>query len=1141
MLRSPSRSESQCDAFADVRRLGTARSTSLSLFAYACLLVGSPAFAQQESDNRVLELDGEGAHVELPVAAFRELTEATVEAWVRWDEWGFYSQWFSYGSDKGPWRAMGLNHFSYTATPQFFAYAPPAPPSILAVQTGIDLGTWHHFAAVSGSAGMHLYLDGTRVASGEYSGGFARLGPDLEAFLGKSTWAANAYFRGGLDEVRLWSSARDVGQIRTDMSRPLSGNEPGLVALWNFDAGDGRDGTANGHDSVPHSGARFESAPFPGAVPPLRPTLIHGEVRSPNGALISAARVLFTHRSGDRIEANSQTGVFSVALPDSGVYTVGVTSDVARIAPQEIRSAPGTQLRLDLRPPPPSLVARWAGEGDLQDQVGDAHGRALGNVDFAPGVVGQAFLFDGESAISVPQGPGLNPDGSFALAAWVFPEANEGVVLDRWGDDKVWRDERAFSLQIVSGRRLLFSLSGADQQQDTAYHIFFTRANVLPLKAWTHVVGVWDADSGVRRLYANGLLVGQRVDRPGRITASQSDLGIGCHLHGPDNPTTRFHGRIDEVSFYNTSLSEDDIVRLYSAHSQALWPGEGNAVDATRSGHDGVAVGRATFASGIVGQGFAFDGTDGYYEFDSRIGNYGSHDFTVEMWLQPSSIGDRRSLLVKGESHIGSDSYGAGQRALNLSIDNAGHIDIMLAGRLDTLRVGSTKPLRAGRWHHLVLVRENRYARLFLDGTLDKTAAAERVVSLQTPHPLLLGGSAQVPSFDGYLDEVALHRRALSPDEIHASYERITAAWRWRLWRTRLQTWGSLVLGLFALGLGARYLSQRRQRRREREQLAAEQHARQEADAANEAKSAFLANMSHEIRTPMNAIMGHAQLLRDDEEVDDDQRRRSVAAICEQGDMLLGMIDDILDLSKAEAGHMELQDNDFDLAELLDGLEMLFDVRCRQKGLRLQVRHDLPVTAMRGDESKLRQVLVNLLGNAVKFTDEGDVSLIVTAVDDEYLFEVRDTGPGITPEFQQVIFQPFRQGASGLASGGTGLGLAISQRHISLMGGRLELASEPDEGACFSFRIPLRRSAAAPVESAKAAAVSSEDLTLPADLRSRLLHAAQMQNLTEVKRCLDELRQLGEPEARLAASLATAVQRFDLRPLIEAMERTGDG
>ena len=226
--------------------------------------------------------------------------------------------------------------------------------------------------------------------------------------------------------------------------------------------------------------------------------------------------------------------------------------------------------------------------------------------------------------------------------------------------------------------------------------------------------------------------------------------------------------------------------------------------------------------------------------------------------------------------------------------------------------------------------------------------------------------------------------------------------------------------------------------------------------AANQAKSDFLASMSHEIRTPLNAILGYTQLLQHDPGLPPEQRD-SIAGISASGKHLLGLINEILDLSKIEAGRMELNPIDFDLAMLANGLTATFRPLCAQKkvGFRLEIPPG-EWHRVRGDEGKLRQVLINLAGNAVKFTSAGQVTLrIFQESGNGWRFEVFDTGLGILPEEQTDIFKPFHQGRGAQHRGGTGLGLAIAQRQVELLGGQLELRSERGVGSCFFFTIPL--------------------------------------------------------------------------------------
>jgi signal transduction histidine kinase len=236
--------------------------------------------------------------------------------------------------------------------------------------------------------------------------------------------------------------------------------------------------------------------------------------------------------------------------------------------------------------------------------------------------------------------------------------------------------------------------------------------------------------------------------------------------------------------------------------------------------------------------------------------------------------------------------------------------------------------------------------------------------------------------------------------------------------------------------------------------------AREAAEDASKAKSSFLANMSHEIRTPMNAVIGFADML-EDPELPEAQRAKSLQTIKKNGAHLIAIISDILDISKIESGRLEVERIDTDPAQLMEDAMAIVSMNAKNKGLELTRRIDgeLP-PAIKTDPTRLRQILVNLMGNAVKFTQSGSVTLSARweasgEARSKVVIEVTDTGIGMTPEQAARLFKPFSQADSTTTRkyGGTGLGLVICKRLAELLGGDCTLRSEAGKGSTFTVEV----------------------------------------------------------------------------------------
>ncbi|PJJ18446.1 signal transduction histidine kinase [Janthinobacterium sp. 67] len=323
-----------------------------------------------------------------------------------------------------------------------------------------------------------------------------------------------------------------------------------------------------------------------------------------------------------------------------------------------------------------------------------------------------------------------------------------------------------------------------------------------------------------------------------------------------------------------------------------------------------------------------------------------------------------------------------------------------------------------------------------------------------------------------------------------------------------------------------------------------------QAQAANRAKSTFLANMSHELRTPLNSVIGFSRLMAASPHMHDDEKR-NLAIIHRSGNHLLTLINEILELSKGEAGRLQAQTAVVALAPLLQEVMDMLGMRAEQQGMTLRLDCVALPPAVLLDATRLRQVLLNLMSNAVKFAGGGEVTLRVRGErrgGDQWMlsFAVCDTGIGIAPEDQQRIFEPFVQADSAGPKDGTGLGLAISREFVQLMKGELTVESTPGQGATFRFSIPAQAAEAppqapvpppaAPAPEARPALRAQDLQLLAGDERAALLVALRELNLARVAQLLAALPAAAAP---LLAPLQAMLDQHQYRQLCDLLEQEG--
>ncbi len=362
-----------------------------------------------------------------------------------------------------------------------------------------------------------------------------------------------------------------------------------------------------------------------------------------------------------------------------------------------------------------------------------------------------------------------------------------------------------------------------------------------------------------------------------------------------------------------------------------------------------------------------------------------------------------------------------------------------------------------------------------LDVDLVRAMSGREAIGLTVLHEFaLILMDVQMPDMDGF-ETVEIIRK--DPKNVLLPIIYITAIYNENYYRTKGIKTGAVdfiakpIISDLFIGKVTIFVNLYKQHKileleiKRRAEIEEELHkAKNVAEEAAKAKQQFLSTMSHEIRTPLNAIINTANLLREEDPRPD--QLDNIEILQFSADNLMRLINDILDYSKIDSGKIEFETIDFELRKLLNGIRQSFEYEALRKGLDLDIDvSDTVPAVVRGDSVRLSQILINLVGNAIKFTEKGKVTVAVSVISDlpdemEFLFKVIDTGIGIPEDKQQFIFESFTQASSSTTRkyGGTGLGLAITKKLIGLQGGVLQLNSKHNEGSTFSFTLKFNKS-----------------------------------------------------------------------------------
>jgi len=899
--------------------------------------------------NRVLELDGTNSYVELPPNIFNDLTEATVEAWVRWDDFsGSWKRVFNYGE---PHRDMSILTMGDSPRLSFVVAGPSGTGTDLHwifVAAPLNPRQWYHVAGVSGPDGIKLYLNGTLVGNNVYTGSFSAFTNGTRNYLGQtvSTNDTSANFKGAMDEVRVWRVARTEEQIRQTMFQRLSGREEGLAGLWNFDDGKADDATPAGHHGKLVGQAHTVADELPTPEQLQRPAVIYGQLlnwrQNPEGWDVSMTFVRL-QQAGHLVSISSllgDVGYFFALFDPEGPVEIQAFDWWGHCWQTNVTLLAGDRVRFDLatdwKTPASALPSEW--------------------------------LLDALRA------PDLNTQARAALLCYVFgPKAISRDVVE----------------QLV------------------------------------HLTASQNSD--VRRLAEEAL-------EYGKLPASLNLRLIGFHralgwfMVAFLTPFALLHLLIFLLDHQNRTALCYSIFTIFAA--LVAWNYmKGFSLTIREYG----IVIWLVIALQVAGLAFLY--TLNYPRIPRRF-------WWFFAW--PALLG-LAALLIPGFFVKLGGLFGDARRwplllALSVSI-------VML---LETLRVVVQ-----------ALLKRQEGARI--------VGAGFAVFALALAGEILM--RLGVVQLGNYLGDFAANILLPCVVAVLVAFAAVFlarqfAATNRKLKQAKVEADDAREVAETASQALAVKNTQLEAARQE-----AEEH-RQAADAANRAKSSFLANMSHELRTPLNAIIGYSEMMEEEApEVGAASMVPDLQKIHGAARHQLALINDILDLSKIEAGKMTLFVEEFDVARLVNEVTATVQPLVAKKQNKLEVECPAEVGTMRSDQTKVRQVLFNLLSNACKFTERGVIKLEVRSQKSEVrtvplisdfrpptsvIFSVTDTGIGMTPEQMSRLFQAFSQAEASTQQkyGGTGLGLAISRKFCQMMGGDIVVQSEAGKGSTFTVSLP---------------------------------------------------------------------------------------